>query len=61
MSDATTLEASPPPSIQTISISDVLSALKSGIQDFKSAPAFGLFFALFFLCWAGLFCFLNSR
>lgn len=49
MSDTPHLKASPPPDIQTITISDVLSAFKSGIQDFKSAPAFGLFFALFFV------------
>ncbi|SMR72513.1 Uncharacterized membrane protein [Aliiroseovarius halocynthiae] len=49
MSDATTLEASSPPNIQSISISDVLSAFKSGLQDFRTAPAFGLFFALFFV------------
>ena len=60
MSDATTLEASSPPSIQSISISDVLSAFKSGFQDFKAAPAFGLF-SHCFLCWAALFCFSNSR
>ncbi|MCK0143871.1 DUF2189 domain-containing protein [Aliiroseovarius sp. F20344] len=49
MSDATPLEASSPPVIQSISIADVMSALKLGIQDFKAAPAFGLFFALFFV------------
>lgn len=49
MSDATPLEASSPPIIQSISIADVMSAFKLGIQDFKAAPAFGLFFALFFV------------
>lgn len=60
MSDASTLEASSPPSIQSISISDVLSAFKSGFQDFKAAPAFGLFFALFFVL-GGIVLFLEFK
>lgn len=49
MSDSTHLEASVPPNIEPISIGDVSAALKSGLQDFKRAPAFGLFFAAFYV------------
>lgn len=60
MSDATPLEASSPPNIHSISVSDVLSAFKSGLQDFKAAPAFGLFFALFFVL-GGIVLFLQLK
>ncbi len=41
-----TLDASPTPEIQTITIPDLFDALKSGWQDYKSAPLMGLFFSL---------------
>ncbi|WP_371168942.1 DUF2189 domain-containing protein [Aliiroseovarius sp. 2305UL8-7] len=49
MTDTVHLEASAPPNIEPISIGDIFDALKAGFRDFKHAPAFGLFFALFFV------------
>ncbi len=49
MTDATDLEASSPPTINEIGVSDVMAALKAGWEDFLRAPAFGLFFALFYV------------
>lgn len=49
MTDATTLEPSVPPNIETIGFADVSAALKAGWSDFMRAPAFGLFFAAFYV------------
>lgn len=49
MTDATTLEPSAPPNIETIGFADVTAALKAGWSDFMRAPAFGLFFAGFYV------------
>ncbi|MDA5094616.1 DUF2189 domain-containing protein [Aliiroseovarius sp. KMU-50] len=49
MSDATHPEASSPPNINQITTGDVTAALKAGWADFLKAPAFGLFFALFYV------------
>lgn len=49
MTDVTQLEASAAPNIQQIDVSDVIAALKAGWADFLKAPAFGLFFALFYV------------
>lgn len=49
MTDATQLKASPPPTINAITISDIFAALRAGLSDFRRAPAFGLFFAAFFV------------
>jgi uncharacterized membrane protein len=42
-------EASPVPEIGTVTIRDILAALSSGWYDFKTAPAFGLFFSAFYV------------
>jgi uncharacterized membrane protein len=34
--------------IRTITVADLLSSLKAGLADFAAAPAFGLFFGLFY-------------
>ncbi len=50
MTDITThAEASSPPILNEIGLSDIGAALKAGYQDFRKAPAFGLFFATFFV------------
>ena len=49
MTDATIVEASPPPKIGTVGYADLGAALKAGWHDFRRAPAFGLFFASFFV------------
>lgn len=49
MTDATTLEPSAPPNIESIGFSDVTAALRAGFADFMRAPAFGLFFAGFYV------------
>ncbi|MCI2393545.1 DUF2189 domain-containing protein [Aliiroseovarius sediminis] len=49
MTDAPILEASAPPEVHSISIRDVLQAIKAGMADFKRAPVFGLFFAAFYV------------
>lgn len=49
MTDATMMEASPPPKIRSISYADLGAVLKAGWHDFRRAPAFGLFFASFFV------------
>ncbi|WP_432449919.1 DUF2189 domain-containing protein [Aliiroseovarius marinus] len=49
MTDATHLEASPPPKINQIGMADIFAALRAGWADFRKAPAFGFFFALFFV------------
>ena len=49
MTDATMVEASPPPKIGSVQYSDLGAVLKAGWQDFRRAPAFGLFFASFFV------------
>lgn len=33
-----------PPRVQTIRVGDVVDALEKGLQDFRAAPSFGLFF-----------------
>lgn len=42
-------EPSPPPRLQPVSVSDIGAAFREGIQDFRKAPAFGLFFAAFYV------------
>ncbi len=49
MTEATHLAASPPPNINAISVSEIFAALRAGLADFRRAPAFGLFFASFFV------------
>lgn len=49
MTDATMLEASPPPKIRAVGYGDLGAALKAGWHDFRRAPVFGLFFASFFV------------
>ncbi|MCB1329116.1 MAG: DUF2189 domain-containing protein [Maritimibacter sp.] len=49
MTDVMLVEASPPPKIGSVSYADLGAALKAGWQDFRRAPAFGLFFASFFV------------
>ena len=49
MTDSTTLEASAPPNIESIGFEDIIAALKAGFRDFMRAPAFGLFFAAFYV------------
>ena len=49
MTDATMVEASPPPKIGSVAYSDLGAVLIAGWHDFRRAPAFGLFFASFFV------------
>lgn len=49
MSDSSFLEASAPPQIGRVRLSDLGAALRAGMRDFAAAPAFGLFFASFFV------------
>jgi len=37
-----------PATLRTITVSDLLSSLKAGLADFAAAPAYGLFFGLFY-------------
>ncbi|MGL4636129.1 MAG: DUF2189 domain-containing protein [Beijerinckiaceae bacterium] len=47
--DTSTLKSGTPvPSVRSITISDVFDSLKAGIADFAAAPAYGLFFGLFY-------------
>ena len=53
------LEKSPLPEIQTLALSDIGVVLRAGVQDFRRAPQFGLFFSAvyvvggFVLIWLG--------
>ena len=49
MTDVTHPEASVPPTIGQVTFADIGAALRAGWSDFKTAPAFGLFFALFYV------------
>lgn len=49
MTDASMVEASPPPIVGKVTYGDLGAVLKEGWQDFRRAPAFGLFFASFFV------------
>jgi uncharacterized membrane protein len=42
-------EPSPLPEIGRITISELFAALRAGARDFRAAPAFGLFFATFYV------------
>ncbi|MCK8463722.1 DUF2189 domain-containing protein [Aliiroseovarius sp. S1339] len=54
MTETTTLEASAPPNIEPIGFGDIITALKAGVRDFTRAPAFGLFFAAFYVIMGNL-------
>ncbi len=49
MTDATQIAPSPPPKIGRVGFDDIAAALRAGWRDFTRAPAFGLFFAAFFV------------
>jgi uncharacterized membrane protein len=49
MTDATQIAPSPPPRIGRVGLGDIAAALKAGLRDFARAPAFGLFFASFYV------------
>ena len=50
MSDATApTPPSPPPIIRKVGFADIRAALSEGVGDFRRAPAFGLFFAAFYV------------
>ena len=64
MIDDTELVASPIPEIATVTLHEVLTSLKAGLWDFKTAPMFGLAFSAFYviagiiLLWIGASTFL---
>ncbi|MEM9851746.1 MAG: DUF2189 domain-containing protein, partial [Pseudomonadota bacterium] len=49
MTDTPPLKASPIPEIGTVTLHEILSALKAGVNDFRRAPAYGLFFSMFYV------------
>ena len=51
MNDATELAPAPssPPILNSVGLGDVFAALSEGARDFMRAPAFGLFFAAFYV------------
>lgn len=52
----THLAASPRPEIGTVTLRELMRALREGWRDFARAPAFGLFFSAFYVvCGAGLY------
>jgi uncharacterized membrane protein len=42
-------EPSPLPEIGRVTVAELLAALRAGARDFRAAPAFGLFFAAFYV------------
>ncbi len=59
MSDTSLPQASPVPSIGTLTLHELWTCLKAGVTDFRAAPQFGLFFSAvyvvggFVMLWLG--------
>lgn len=49
MTDSTALAPSTPPKLGTVTFADLGAVLVAGLNDFRRAPAFGLFFSAFYV------------